>query len=173
MTEQIAHLPLGKHHAGRGIDRIQRVGRDAALSETRLVTIGNTRLTPVLRRVTPWRGSLLVACMPPARLHRPAGRPGAQAASQPDPFSWGIRAQQPVPGAGDEGQAGPRWSACRDRRCGGADTGRTPRLDDLGTAPETGVQHRHRDLPGLRWGGADHRLHRGPGSDREDPHPPR
>ncbi len=35
------------------------------------------------------------------------------------------------------------------------------------------VLHRHRDLPGLWWGSADHRLHRGVRGHREDPHPPR
>jgi len=94
-----------------------------------------------------------------ARLHRPAGGFGAQAEGQPDPFPWGICAQQPVPVAGDEGQAGQGRPACLDRRSGGADSGRTLGLDDLGAAPETGVQHRHRDLPGLWWGSADHRLH--------------
>jgi len=47
------------------------------------------------------------------------------------------------------------------------------RAQDLGTAPETSLRHRHRDLPGVRRGGADHRQHRGPRGDREDPHPPR
>ena len=50
--------------------------------------------------------------------------------------------------------------------------GRTPRRDDLGAAPQAGVRDRHRDLPGLRRGDADHRLHRGPGGHREDPRPP-
>jgi hypothetical protein len=34
------------------------------------------------------------------------------------------------------------------------------------------LRDRHRDLPGLRWGGADHRVHRGSRRHREDPHPP-
>jgi hypothetical protein len=32
----------------------------------------------------------------------------------------------------------------------------TPGLHELGATFETGVQHRRRDLPGIRWGGADH-----------------
>ena len=51
--------------------------------------------------------------------------------------------------------------------------------NNLGAAPEAHVRHRHRDLPGLRRGGADHaqstryargagsRLHRSPGGDAQ------
>jgi hypothetical protein len=47
----------------------------------------------------------------------------------------------------------------RDNGGGGTNSSRTSCLDDLGTALEAGVQYRHRDLPGLRWVGADRRLH--------------
>lgn len=39
----------------------------------------------------------------------------------------------------------------------------------LRAAPQASVQYRHRDLPGLRRAGQDHRLHRGSGGDQEDP----
>ena len=42
----------------------------------------------------------------PAGFHRPAGSTGAEAAGEPDTFPWGICTEQPVPGAGDAGQAG-------------------------------------------------------------------
>jgi hypothetical protein len=45
--------------------------------------------------------------------------------------------------------------------------------NNLGTAPEAGLQHRHRDLQELRRPRQDHRLHRRSCGDREDPHPPR
>jgi len=104
--------------------------------------------------------------------HRPVGGLGTQAPDQPDSIPWGIRAEQQTPRAGDPGQAGQRWSARHQGGTGRADTGRTPCLDDLGAMPQAGLRHRHRDLPGLRWGSADHRVYRRPGGDREDPHPP-
>jgi ribosomal protein S27E len=107
-----------------------------------------------------------------ARLHCPAGSPGAETAGQPDALPRGICAQQQTPRAGDTGQAGQGRPACHDSGPGGADTGRTPCRDDLGAAPQAGVRDRHRDLPGLRRGGADHRVHRGSRRHREDPHPP-
>jgi len=64
-----------------------------------------------------------------ARLHLPAGGPGPEAAGQPDAFPRGIRPQQPVPGAGDAGEAGQRRPASLDRRSGRAHSGRAPRLD--------------------------------------------
>ena len=54
-----------------------------------------------------------------------------------------------------------------------ADPRRAPRPDDVGTPPESGVEHCHGGLPGLRWGGAEHCLHRGNRGDRENPYPPR
>jgi hypothetical protein len=53
--------------------------------------------------------------------------------------------------------AGQGRSAWHDGGFGGADTGRAPGLDDVGAAPQAGLRHRHRGLPGLRRGSADHR----------------
>jgi len=36
----------------------------------------------------------------------------------------------------------------------------------------TGLGDGYRDLPGLQWGGANHRVYRGSGNDSEDPRPP-
>jgi hypothetical protein len=47
--------------------------------------------------------------------------------------------------------------------------GPAPGRDELGTTPQTGVAHRHRNLRGLRRGDAHHRVHRRAGGDREDP----
>ncbi len=82
-----------------------------------------------------------------ARLHRPAGGFGAQAASQPHPLSWDICPEQPVPGAGDAGQAGQGRSALHDGGARGPDPGRTPGRNDLGATPETmGIWQRRGDL---------------------------
>ena len=62
--------------------------------------------------------------------------------------------------------------ACQELGSGGAHASRTPCRDDLGAAPEAGLRDRYRDLPGLRRGGANHRLYRGSRRHREDPHPP-
>ena len=70
------------------------------------------------------------------------------------------------------GQAGQGRPASHEAGSGGADAGRTPRRHDLGAAPQAGLWHGHRDLPGLRRGRANPRLHRRPGGDREDPCPP-
>jgi hypothetical protein len=49
---------------------------------------------------------------------------------------------------------------------------------DLGATPQACLRNRYPDLPGLRWGSADHcrnvePLHRRPSGHREDPRPPR
>ena len=87
---------------------------------------------------------------------RSSGGPGAETAGQSHWIPRCFCAQQQVPRAGDTGQVRQGRPACCDGAWGGTDAGRPPCVDDPGTAPETGV--RHRDLPGLRWGGADHRL---------------
>ncbi len=91
--------------------------------------------------------------------HRPAGRTGPETAGESDPLPRSIRAQQQIPGTGDTGQAGQGRPACHDCGSGGADTGRTPRCDDLGAASEAGFRDRHRELRGLWRCSADHRLH--------------
>jgi len=53
-----------------------------------------------------------------------------------------------MPCAGDTGQAGQGLRAFRS----GFGRARTPRLDDLEAASETGFRPRHRDLPGRRRG---------------------
>lgn len=53
---------------------------------------------------------------------------------------------------GDAGQAGQGRPVGHDSGSGGADTGRTPRRDDLGATPQAGFRDRHRDLSGLRRG---------------------
>jgi len=105
--------------------------------------------------------------------HRPISGPGAQASGQPHPLARRLCTEQRTPGAGDTGQAGQGRSACCDEGYGGADTGRTPRRDELGATPQTGFRYRHRDLPGLRRGSPDHRLHRGSRGGRKDIHPSR
>jgi len=108
-----------------------------------------------------------------AGLHRPARRPGAQAESKPDALRRRVRAQQLAPRMGDALRAGqgPETRARSRRRR--THPHRTAGSHDLGTTLEACVQDRHRDLPGLRRGGQNHCLHRGPGGDREDPRPPR
>ncbi len=54
-----------------------------------------------------------------------------------------------------------------------ADICKTLDIDELGAAPQAGVRHRHRELPGLRRGSTDHRLYRRPRGGREDLHSPR
>ena len=108
-----------------------------------------------------------------AGFHCPAGGPGAKAAGPPHSLPRGVRAQQPLPRTGHPGEAWQRRSAHRESRGRrGADTGRTPRGDDVGAAPEAGVRHRYPHLRGLWRGGSDHRLHRGSAGDREDPRSP-
>ena len=117
------------------------------------------------------------------RLHCPPGSPGAETAGQPEPFPRRLCAKQPIRGTRDSGQAGQGRRACQGSGSGGAYTRRTPCRDDLDAAPEMDVWNRHtprhpllmlrinspcRDLPGLWWGGVDHRVHRGSGGDRED-----
>ena len=53
-----------------------------------------------------------------------------------------------------------------------ANARRTAGLDDLGAAPQAGVQHRHSDLSDLRRHDESHRLYRRSGSDQEDPRSP-
>lgn len=103
------------------------------------------------------------------------GRPQvacAEAASQLDPFSRCIHARQQKSGASDTDQAGKGRPACLDSGGRGVHASRTPRHDDLGTAPQAGLRHRHRDLLGLRRCSADHRVHRRRARDREDSRPP-
>ena len=56
-----------------------------------------------------------------------------------DTLSRGICAEQQTPRAGDTGQAGQGRPACHDSGFGRAYASRTPRCNDLGAAPETGV----------------------------------
>ena len=55
----------------------------------------------------------------PAGLHRPPGGAGAETAGQPDTLPRCIRAAQPLPRAGDPGEAGQGRPACQQRRSGG------------------------------------------------------
>ena len=51
--------------------------------------------------------------------HRQAGGAGAATAGQPDALPRCIRAEQPLPRAGDPGEAGQGRPACQQRRSGG------------------------------------------------------
>lgn len=51
------------------------------------------------------------------------------------------------------------WSARHQGESGGADAGRTSRIDESGATAETSLWNRYRDLPGLRRGSAGHCLH--------------
>jgi len=84
--------------------------------------------------------------------HRAAGGLGGETAGQPDALPRRIRAQQQISRAGDTVEAGQGRSACHDSGTTGAHASRTPRRDDLGTAPEAVVGDRHRDRRGLARG---------------------
>jgi len=95
-----------------------------------------------------------------ARLHRPAGGPGAQAEGEPHSLPRRVRPQQPAPHPGHRREAGQGYKAnvsetYRERPPNAS-------VHDLGPAPQVGVQHRHRDLPGIRRRRESHRLFEDP-----------
>jgi hypothetical protein len=141
----------------RKLERLCRYSSRPAVSEKRLSLTPNENVRYDVKGFTSVAGAWMRRSDPAedplprrhharhlraAGFHRPVGRLGAQAPGQPDTFPWGIRAQQPVPGAGDEGLAGQGRPASLDRGSGGDHTGRTPGLDDLGAASETGVHQK-------------------------------
>ena len=79
-----------------------------------------------------------------------------------DAVSWRVCPEQSVPCARDASQAGQGRQAPRTGRFGRAHASRTSGINDLSAASQACVQHRHRDLSGLRRGGQNHRVYRRP-----------
>ncbi len=114
-------------------------------------------LFPSIRRLAVDRAApdLVARHLRAARLHRKAGGSGSEAQSQSDPLSWGVCPEPSTPLLDNTGQArqGEQDQGIR----GTANACRTARRHEQGTTAEVGVQHRYRDLPGLRWPRPNHR----------------
>ena len=100
----------------------------------------------------------------------PFGGSGAKAEGQPHPLPWRSRSKPPLAWAGHASQAWERRQVYRQRRS--PHTRRALCRHDLGPAPKTCVQYRHRGLQPLRRICQGHRLYRGPGRHRPDPGSP-
>ncbi len=85
------------------------------------------------------------------------GSPGPQASAESHPISRGVRAELQTP---DQNRTAPtsRYRRQRQAHC----------PHELDAAPQAGVDHRYRDLSGLRGQITGDCLHRGSAADYED-----
>jgi len=99
----------------------------------------------------------------PDHVHREFEAP---AEGQPHPLPRRTRAEPSLARARHASQARERHQVHLQRRS--PHTCRTSCSNDLGPAPKTCVQYRHRGLRPLRWFCEGDRLHRRPGHHRQD-----